>query len=203
MEITSAMEAFLEQERRAITENIRRTGVHLTYVAVAAAEGDEPACACCRALGTGPEEAEDAHDGVRDLFVAAGGDPALLPPRVGVPFCYTTGLFGAGHAELVVLGLPPREASAVLNGAAQRVLERGSDLAPGEQLDVAGRTVRVEELPMSGMVLLAAHDYYDRPPWEPIPASQLTWADAAGRFPEDEGHDPGRWRQPPASGWRA
>jgi hypothetical protein len=44
MEITSAMEAFLEQERRAITENIRRTGVHLTYVAVAAAEGDEPAC---------------------------------------------------------------------------------------------------------------------------------------------------------------
>ncbi|WP_158068713.1 hypothetical protein [Ornithinimicrobium sp. CNJ-824] len=62
MEITSAMEAFLEQERRAITENIRRTGVHLTYVAVAAAEGDEPACACCRALGTGPEEAEDAQD---------------------------------------------------------------------------------------------------------------------------------------------
>ena len=68
MEITSAMEAFLEQERRAITENIRRTGVHLTYVAVAAAEGDEPACACCRALGTGPEEAEDAQ------ALAAEGD---------------------------------------------------------------------------------------------------------------------------------
>lgn len=163
--------AWLDQDRRTVIRNIRRYGVHLTYVF------DDPArCACCRALGeTG----------------AAGEEPPAGPP-----FCYTTGLFGAGHPELVVVGLGEARSMLLLNAVAQGVLDDDRDLTPGQELIVDGVTVLVEELPDPGEVVLAANFFYQRPSEVSVPAYQLTWADSAGRFPWDAGHDPGAWPQP-------
>lgn len=115
----------------------------------------------------------------------------------------TTGLFGIGHAELVVLGLDQRTTATVLNGAAHRVTAHGEDLMPGQVLQLAGRSLLVEEVPNSGMICFEVHDYDERPPREPVDALQLTWADGCGRFPWDAGHDPGRWPQPRPGEYRA
>lgn len=190
MTVSPALQAHWDQERRMITDHIRRFGVHLTYVAD---DLGEDACDCCRLIGP---PGEDEDDALADLFAQTGGDPALLPPRLEGPFCYTTGLFGVGHAELVVLGLDRAPSAALLNAATQRVILHGADLTPGEVIEESGRPfLLVEELRNSGMVLLESHNFYERPPWEPMPAYQLTWADSAGRFPWDAGHEPGPWLQ--------
>ncbi|MDO5663479.1 MAG: DUF4262 domain-containing protein [Brachybacterium sp.] len=196
MEIAPALQARWDQERRMITDNIRGYGVHLTYVIDR--EGSQGDCRCC-ADGQEPE----ARDSLAALFEATGGPMELLPPRIEVPFGYTTGLFGVGHAELVVVGLERRETAELLNDVAHGVLGHGGDLMPGEEVEVQGRRVLVEELPNSGMILFETHDFYQRPPWEPIDAVQLTWADEDGRFPWDEGHDPGPWGQARPGGYRA
>ena len=207
MDGSAAMTAFWDQERRQVTENIRRFGVHLTYIFGAQDEDAGELCRCCRGpgavAGEHGDEAESGTDSFAELFVRTGGDRALLPPRTALPFCYTTGLFGAGHAELVVLGLGHEQAAALLNQVTHRVLDHGMDLTPGELLEVEGRSLLVEELHLSGMILFGTHDFYERPPWEPLPAHQLTWADEQGRFPWDDGHDPGTWWQPRPGQWRA
>lgn len=198
MDVSPALQALWDQQRRQITDNIRRYGVHLTYVS------DQPTChqgTACPACRAGVPEGE--QDGIAELFRAMGGPMELLPPRLDGPFGYTTGLFGVGHAELVVLGLDQSTTATVLNGVAHRVTGHGEDLMPGQVMEIAGRSLLVEEVPNSGMIFYEVHDYYERPPWEPVDAVQLTWADARGRFPWDAGHDPGRWPQPRPGGYRA
>lgn len=196
MTISPGLQAFWDQERRQITDNIRRSGVHLSYVSD---HLEECACSCCAAGDPGGQEV----DYLIEVVTRVGGDPALLPSRLEVPFCYTTGLFGAGHAELVVLGLSPEASALLLNRMAHRILGHGQDLMPGELVQVEKLRVLVEELDNSGLVLLNTHDYYDRPPWQPLPAYQLTWADEQGRFPWDEGHLPQPWPQARPGAYRA
>ena len=174
--------AWLDQDRRTVIRNIRRYGVHLTYVF------DDPArCACCRDLG---------EPSVADESSVVGEER-----RPGPPFCYTTGLFGAGHPELLVAGLGEARSMLLLNAAAQGVLDDDRDLTPGQEVIIDGVDVLVEELPNPGEILLASNFYYDRPPAASLPAYQLTWADSVGRFPWDEGHQPGEWRQPRPGEW--
>lgn len=168
--------AWLDQDRRTVIRHIRRYGVHLTYVF------DDPArCACCRALG-------DA--------AGSAGEPPPTEPATGPPFCYTTGLFGAGHPELLVIGLGEAQSMLLLNAVAHGVLDDDRDLTPGQEVIVDGTSVLVEELPNPGEVLFAANAFYQRPPEFSVPAYQLTWADRLGRFPWDEGHETGGWEQP-------
>ena len=49
----------------------------------------------------------------------------------GPPFGYTVGLFGMGHAELLVVGIPPIIASSVLDTLGERI-RAGADIVPGE-----------------------------------------------------------------------
>lgn len=164
--------AWLDQDRRAVIRNIRRYGVHLTYVF------DDPSrCACCQAGVMEPVDTDDE----------AGDTP---------PFCYTTGLFGAGHPELVVTGLGEMQSMTLLNVLAVDVLDDDGDLTPGQEVLVDGLTLLVEEVPNPGEVALAANYFYARPPEFSVPAYQLTWADHLGRFPWEEGHRAGAWWQP-------
>lgn len=119
MTISPALQAYWDQERRLITDNIRRFGTHLTYVSDELGTDGDGTCACC-AAGVGADAEEYAVDGLADLVARTGGDPTLLPPRIHVPFCYTTGLFGVGHAELVVVGLDRSLSARMLNEAAHR-----------------------------------------------------------------------------------
>ena len=131
-------------------------------------------------------------------FVGAGEEPDEPP------FGYTVGLFGLGHAELVVVGLEPENTHAILGRAAGLVAD-GRDLVAGELLDWPdwpGLRLVVEELPNPGEVVLVANRYYERPAEYSVPAYQLTWALPEHCFPwEGDGPDepdvqprPGTWR---------
>ena len=98
-------------------------------------------------------------------------------------FCYTVGLFGLGHPELLVFGLDQPTAAAVLNGRFRQVLA-GRDLVPGEMLREGHHQLLVEEVPNPGEILFQANHFYRRPPVASVPALQLTW-DLNGAFPTD------------------
>ncbi|AKU18545.1 DUF4262 domain-containing protein [Luteipulveratus mongoliensis] len=111
-------------------------------------------------------------------------------------FCYTTGLFGIGHPELIVFGLSQATAGGLLNLCYARVRD-GHDLMPGEIFSFAGapERVRVEVFPRPGDVLYTANRFYERPDEFSVPAYQLTW-DVEGAFPEDAGYPYGPHVQP-------
>lgn len=119
------------------------------------------------------------------------------PPRQETSFSYTTGLFGLAHPELLVFGLPPATAHALLNHLAGRVRD-GHDLIPGEMLTFDDWPHRVvpEAVPNPGQILLAANRFYQRPPEHSVPALQLTTDDRGGRFPWDDGYEFPAWLQP-------
>jgi hypothetical protein len=119
-------------------------------------------------------------------------------------FGYTTGLFGLGHPELVVVGLGQDAAHGILDRTARLVLD-GRDLLPGERLtwpDGEGGLV-VEVLPNPGEVVFCANRFYQRPDEFSVPAYQLTWAHHDGLFPWDDGYPCGPECQPRPGTWRA
>ncbi|GAA1158238.1 DUF4262 domain-containing protein [Ornithinicoccus hortensis] len=183
MTISPAIQAYWDQERREIIEHIRRFGVHLVYVSNEV--GEE--CTCCAYLRS----------------VGAERDPVPTEDTPeNPPFCYTVGLYGIGHPELLVIGMERDACGTVLN-ALSGAIHVGRDLVPGEQLTVAGTDLLVEELPNPGQILFDANGFYERPPMASLPALQLTWADGRGRFPWEEGHESGPWPQPRPGEFRA
>ena len=117
--------------------------------------------------------------------------------RAEPSFAYTVGLFGLGHAELLMFGVCPHDAAAVLNELSARVRD-GADLAPGEHLTVGDGTwhVRVEAVPNPGSIVLAANRFYQRPDEASVPVLQLSYADDDGRFPGEAGYAEAPWVQP-------
>lgn len=174
MDVTPAMQAFWDQEHRQMIRHIRRYGVHLTYVS------DEPDghCAAC--------------EHVRDL----GAGPGPVPTPTTAAFCYTTGLYGVGHPELLVFDLGQAEAMVVLNTLTRQIVHDDQDLMPGEEIRVGGRLLFVEQVPNPGDIVFDANGFYARPPEFSVPVLQLTWADEHDRFPWEEGHVAGHWPQP-------
>jgi hypothetical protein len=120
------------------------------------------------------------------------------------PFGYTIGLFGLGHPELVVVGLPHDVTYGMLDRTARMVVA-GRDLVPGEQLTWPDREhgLVVEDLPNPGEILFAANRFYCRPDEFSVPAYQLAWADDDGCFPWDDGYACGPERQPRPGTWQA
>jgi hypothetical protein len=106
----------------------------------------------------------------------------------GPAFAYTIGLFGLRHPELLVFGLPTSTTAHVLNSVGDRIAA-GDSLVPGQMIELEGwdRRIVAEAVPNPGDILLGANRYYDRPSHASVPALQLTYQDAAGRFPWDEG----------------
>jgi hypothetical protein len=118
-------------------------------------------------------------------------------------FGYTVGLFGLGHPELVVVGLDQRMSHGLLDRVAGMVVD-GRNLVPGEVLQEDGRDIiAVEVLPNPGEILFSANRFYERPDEYSVPALQLTWADASGRFPRDPLGAYDSARQPRPGRWRA
>jgi hypothetical protein len=127
------------------------------------------------------------------------------PAGPGEPaFGYTTGLFGLGHPELVVVGVGSAAAHSMLGEAARLVLD-GRDLVPGEHLTWPHRPggLVVEALPNPGEILYCANRFYARPDEQSVPAYQLTWPHADGLFPWDDGYRCGPECQPRPGTWRA
>lgn len=112
-----------------------------------------------------------------------GGDDA------GPPFAYTVGLFGLGHPELLIFGLPPDLAASLLNEIGERI-RGGESLVPGQILTLpwSHHQVAVEEVPNPGEIVFGANAFYRRPAQASVPVLQLTYDDGAGVFPWDEGY---------------
>ena len=136
-------------------------------------------------------------------FVGAGDEPGEPP------FGYTVGLFGLGHAELVVVGLEPGTASTASSSRVARVVADGRDLVTGELLswpDWPELRLVVEELPNPGEVVLVANRFYERPAEGASRASLPAHLGAArARLPV--GGATGAWTprelQPRPGTWRA
>lgn len=113
------------------------------------------------------------------------------------PFCYTVGLFGMGHPELLVFGLGMDDAAGLLNEVTAQI-RAGRDLAPGELVtfDSWQHRVLVEEVPNPGDIVFTANRHYDRPCEVSVPVFQLTFDDRHGRFPWDPGYSFAPWVQP-------
>jgi hypothetical protein len=105
------------------------------------------------------------------------------------PFAYTTGLFGFGHPELLIVGVDPLTASGVLNDLGHRI-KGGEVLVPGVMVtfDEWPHRIVPEPVPNPGEILLWANSHYQRPAEYSVPALQLTYDDANGLFPWDEGY---------------
>ena len=104
------------------------------------------------------------------------------------PFCYTIGLFGLGHPELLVFGLDFPSATGCLNHL-HGLVRAGRDLVAGEVLTFPGHDEKylVEEVPNAGQIVFVANRHYQRPSTASVPALQLTWS-VGGAFPWEDGY---------------
>ncbi|MGN6598465.1 MAG: DUF4262 domain-containing protein [Actinomycetes bacterium] len=110
-------------------------------------------------------------------------------PEEGPAFAYTTGLFGLGHPELLVFGLPASLAQALLNEVGERI-RSGEDLVPGLEYQVGSweRPFTPESVPNAGAIAFTANRHYGRPPQFSVPLLQLSYPDEAGRYPWQPGY---------------
>lgn len=108
----------------------------------------------------------------------------------GPPFAYTVGLFGLGHPELLVFGVDPNTAYALLNTLGDRIRNDDEVLIPGQLLTFDDWTHRVipEEVPNPGEIVFTANRFYQRPDEFSVPVLQLSYDDFEGRFPWEEGY---------------
>lgn len=122
-----------------------------------------------------------------------------LPREVSPPFAYTVGLFGFGHPEIVVFGLPIDTAHTVLNDLGKRI-RQGSAFDGDADVRVPGwshrlRLVRFRD-DADVPVLISAHRFYRATQAAPVPTLQAIWDDRDGRFPWEPGYSPSGGLQP-------
>lgn len=128
-------------------------------------------------------------------FIQYVGGTACSTPKCacpagdGPPFAYTIGMFGLGHPELLIFGVPPETAAGVLNELGERI-RSGESLLPGRLITFADWPHRIipEVVPNPGEVVFGANDFYARPDDHSVPVLQLSYDDTAGRFPWEEGY---------------
>jgi hypothetical protein len=110
------------------------------------------------------------------------------PEFEGPPFAYTVGLFGLGHPELLIFGVDPDTACGVLDDLGERV-RGGEPLLPGITIEFDEWPHRIipEVVPNPGDIVFFANIFYQRPDEASVPVLQLSYDDAEGRFPWEEG----------------
>lgn len=110
-------------------------------------------------------------------------DPSPLPP-----FTYSIGFRELGHPEVIVVGLSPFVAHAIIGTVYDRVKD-GERFKDGDIVDGIldnSYKVRFDALPPDGRPLNAARTYYQI---DELPALQVVWPDKNGLFPGQEGFD--------------
>lgn len=129
-------------------------------------------------------------DQVRAVIAEHGWLVQSVFPEAGDPgplFAYTVGLTACGRAELLVAGLEPGTAQALLNDAAGRA----EPFTHGQQLTdwIVGYTAVVVEGPHAEPLWPGtARALYGA---SAVRLQQLVWPDPAGRFPWDDDFEPG------------
>jgi hypothetical protein len=110
-------------------------------------------------------------------------------PGDGPPFAYTVGLFGLGHPELLIFGVPRGTAAGVLNDLGERI-RSGDNLIAGQLVTFSEWPHRIvpEGVPNPGEIVFAANRHYCRPDEHSVPVLQLSYDDKAGRFPWEDGY---------------
>ena len=115
------------------------------------------------------------------------------PEHPGAPFAYTVGLTAHDHPELVIAGLDPLSAQALLNDLAARVYDTGARFTHGQRVSdlIAGYDAVILEGPATDDLHPgAAYARYGR---DRVRLRQIVWPDPQARFPWDDGyaHPPG------------
>jgi hypothetical protein len=101
------------------------------------------------------------------------------------PFSYTVGLTPWGSPELVIAGLPPEIAHALLNDLAARVFDQAARFTHGQRIPdlLAGYDAIIREGQATAALLPgAAHARYGA---ANVRLQQVVWPDPLGHFPWD------------------
>lgn len=175
--------------------------------------GKDCDCRLCRPGDeSDPRDAKAVSDvrdhGVHVLLVSDEGDSSCEhehdhPPSDEPAFAYTVGLWHhRRHPELLISGLARTTVMhRALNELAQRVVDDGERLVPGEVYEGAlgGVPVTVEETTAEGAGHATWSEWFHR---RPVPVLQVVWPDLDGVFawqggeaPLDEAQ-PVSWRVP-------
>ncbi|MEV5691989.1 DUF4262 domain-containing protein [Micromonospora globbae] len=110
------------------------------------------------------------------------------PTEAGAPFAYTVGLTEHDVPELVIAGLDPHIAQALLNDLARRVHDRAERLTHGQR--VTDLLVGYDAVIVEGPATEALHPgaAYARYGADRVRLQQIVWPDKHGRFPWDDGY---------------
>lgn len=122
------------------------------------------------------------------------------PPPQGPPWFYSIGMLEHGHSEIVIVGDVPVHPCELFAFAFEHRHE-GQPLpfGRGASATAAGATFTTIAIPRrcwaDSSLVAYWHNYYRSVGWpaidvQPAPFVQLVIADAAGRFPWDDGCDP-------------
>lgn len=138
-----------------------------------------------------------AKHGVMIQYV--GGGHCEDPEHVGeddgdgLPFAYTVGLAAIDEPELVIFGLLPKVAAGILNDMAIPVAkgQRISGWQAGLSYKIFGNGVPalLIEVKDSNEYLFLSNTMYAIPGQGPVPALQVLFPDANGRWPWDSKSD--------------
>ena len=136
--------------------------------------------------------------GIAVLNIGSGdcSVPGCACGAAPVPWSYSIGFHERGHPEVVVFGREPDEAITMLNWMRRRE-STGRAVTPGSIILLDGNWVRFDPVPAAWitgsedpMGTWFAHYGVGMESVEPPEVLQLVWADAGGRFPDEEGCDP-------------
>jgi hypothetical protein len=114
----------------------------------------------------------------------------------GVAFAYTVGLTARGFPELVIAGLPPDIAHALLNDLASRVYDWAARFSHGQRIGdlLVGYDAVIVDGPATEALYPGAA--YARYGTGRVRLRQVVWPDPRGRFPWEPGYSHDGYPQP-------
>ncbi len=129
------------------------------------------------------------HDEIIDRVGWAVTAVLPTPDDPGAPFAYTVGLTAHARPELIVAGLDPVIAQALLNDLAGRVFDTAARFTHGQR--IADLLVGYDTVIVDGPGTEALHPgaALARYGADRVRLQQIVWPDRHGRFPWDTGYE--------------
>lgn len=153
------------------------------------ARGAGPVLGIVAAMPETPVPRSRADERLLEDVANYGWHVAIVPPEEDSPgWAYSVGFLSTfGHPEVVVFGLPPEDAHALVNDVGDRIrngITAEESAAIGDLLTGRICAVRGVAGRWKAALLEAATWFHGR---EDMPVLQILWADADGRLPGDAG----------------